>query len=138
MSIICDICNKATGSVYPGLIAEIREKKIKDNDNTMADIFPLEEKSKMAHIECCSTDQIEQILLSQAQDQIAFYKDVIDLIKDEKQQKEKKDEKTILDKMDNFERKNGSFDEIRQGTNIDDNLLTFALIAELKRKNQTI
>jgi len=67
MSFICGICHKSTGSLYSKLIAEIREKKKSVNDDNIATFSPssssssssntieyLEEKSKMAHIECCS------------------------------------------------------------------------------------
>src|SRR6476660_6832189 len=143
MSFICGICHKSTGSLYSKLIAEIREKKKSVNDDNIATfshssssssntIEYLEEKSKMAHIECCSHEQIKQILLSQAEDQIRFYKDIIDLIKEEKG----KDGKSFLNKINNFEQKYCSFDEIRQGTSIDRDVFTYALIAELKRKTQ--
>jgi hypothetical protein len=141
MSFICGICHKSTGSLYSKLIAEIREKKKKVNDDNIVTFSPssssntiesLEEKSKMAHIECCSHEQIKQILLSQAEDQIRFYKDIIDLIKEEKG----KDSKSFLNKINNFEQKYCSFDEIRQGTSIDRDVFTYALIAELKRKTQ--
>ena len=141
MSFICDICNKSTSSLYSKLIAEIREKKKNVNDDNIATFSPsssynaiesLEEKSKIAHIECCSQEQIKQILLSQAEDQIRFYKDIIGLIKEEKG----KDNKSFLNKLNNFEQKFGSFDEIRQGTSIDRDIFTYALIAELKRKSQ--
>jgi len=143
MSFICGICHKSTGSLYSKLIVEIREKKKSVNDDNIATfspsspspsssntLEPLVEKSKMAHIECCSHDQIKQILLSQAEDQIRFYKDIIDLIKEEK------DSKSFLNKINNFEQKYGYFDEIRQGTSIDRDIFTYALIAELKRKSQ--
>jgi|SRR3954451_24819882 hypothetical protein len=137
MSFICGICHKSTDSLYSKLIAEIREKKKSVNDDNIATfspspntIEPLVEKSKMAHIECCSHEQIKQILLSQAEDQIRFYKDIIDLIKEEK------DSKSFLNKINNFEQKYGYFDEIRQGTSIDRDIFTYALIAELKRKSQ--
>jgi transcription elongation factor Elf1 len=145
MSFICGICHKSTGSLYSKLIVEIREKKKSVNDDNIATFSPpsssssssntieyLEEKSKMAHIECCSHEQIKQILLSQAEDQIRFYKDIIDLIKEEKG----KDGKSFLNKINNFEQKYCSFDEIRQGTSIDRDVFTYALIAELKRKTQ--
>ena len=144
MSFICDICNKSTGSLYSKLIAEIREKKKNVNDDNIATFSPfssssstnaiesLEEKSKIAHIECCSQEQIKQILLSQAEDQIRFYKDIIDLIKEG----QGKDNKSFLNKLNNFEQKYGYFDEIRQGTSIDRDIFTYALIAELKRKSQ--
>jgi transcription elongation factor Elf1 len=143
MSFICGICHKSTGSLYSKLIVEIREMKKSVNDDNIATFSPssssssntieyLEEKSKMAHIECCSHEQIKQILLSQAEDQIRFYKDIIDLIKEEKG----KDGKSFLNKINNFEQKYCSFDEIRQGTSIDRDVFTYALIAELKRKTQ--
>ena len=146
MSFICGICHKSTDSLYSKLIAEIREKKKRVNDDNIITFSPsspysspstnviesLEEKSKIAHIECCSHEQIKQILLSQAEDQIRFYKDIIDLIKEEKG----KDGKSFLNKINNFEQKYCSFDEIRQGTSIDRDVFTYALIAELKRKTQ--
>ncbi len=141
MSFICGICHKSTDSLYSKLIAEIREKKKRVNDDNIVSFSPssstnaiesLEEKSKIAHIECCSHEQIKQILLSQAEDQIRFYKDIIDLIKEGKG----KDNKSFLNKLGNFEQKYGSFDEIRQGTSIDRDIFTYALIAELKRKSQ--
>ena len=145
MSFICGICHKSTDSLYSKLIAEIREKKKRVNDDNIVTfsffsysspstnaIESLEEKSKIAHIECCSYEQIKQILLSQAEDQIRFYKDIIDLIKEGKG----KDNKSFLNKLGNFEQKYGSFDEIRQGTSIDRDIFTYALIAELKRKSQ--
>src|ERR1700750_2873515 len=112
MSFICGICHKSTGSLYSKLIVEIREKKKSANDDNIATFSPsspsfpsfpsssntieyLEEKSKMAHIECCSHEQIKQILSSQAEDQIRFYKDIIDLIKEEKG----KDGKSFLNKI---------------------------------------
>src|SRR4051812_2349870 len=109
MSFICGICHKSTGSLYSKLIAEIREKKKKVNDDSIVTFSPssyntiesLEEKSKMAHIECCSYEQLKQILLSQAEDQIRFYKDIIDLIKEGKE----KDNKSFLNKLNNFEQK---------------------------------
>jgi len=141
MSFICGICHKSTDSLYSKLIAEIREKKKRVNDDNIVSFSPssstnaiesLEEKSKIVHIECCSYEQIKQILLSQAEDQIRFYKDIIDLIKEGKG----KDNKSFLNKLGNFEQKYGSFDEIRQGTSIDRDIFTYALIAELKRKSQ--
>src|SRR6476660_3893605 len=110
MSFICGICHKSTDSLYSKLIAEIREKKKRVNDDNIVTFSPssspstnviesLEEKSKIAHIECCSHEQIKQILLSQAEDQIRFYKDIIDLIKEEKG----KDGKSFLNKINNFE-----------------------------------
>src|SRR6185312_3559000 len=144
MSFICGICHKSTGSLYSKLIAEIREKKKSVNDDNIATFSPpssssssntieyLEEKSKMAHIECCSHEKIKQILLSQAEDQIRFYKDIIDLIKEEKG----KDGKSFLNKINKFEQEYCSFDEIIQGTSIDRDVFTYALIAELKRKTQ--
>lgn len=143
MSFICDICHKSTGSSYSKLIAEIREKKNSDEnkDNTGATLPPssntiksLEEKSKMAHLECCSPEQIKHILLSQAEDQIKFYKNIIDLIKEEKGKEN--DINYFLNKLYNFEQKYGSLDEIRQGTSIDRDLFIYALIEELKRKSQ--
>jgi len=141
MSFICGICHKSTDSLYSKLIAEIREKKKRVNDDNIVSFSPssstnaiesLEEKSKIVHIECCSYEQIKQILLSQAEDQIRFYKDIIDLIKEGKG----KDKKSFLNKLGNFEQKYGYFDEIRQGTSIDRDIFTYALIAELKRKSQ--
>src|SRR6476469_6725989 len=146
MSFICGICHKSTDSLYSKLIAEIREKKKRVNDDNIITFSPsspysspstnviesLEEKSKIAHIECCSHEQIKQILLSQAEDQIRFYKDIIDLIKEEKG----KDGKSFLNKINNFEQEYYSFDEIIQGTSIDRDVFTYALIAELKRKTQ--
>jgi transcription elongation factor Elf1 len=138
MSFICDICHKSTGSLYSKLIVEIREMKKSANDDNIVTlsqsnaIEDLEEKSKIAHIECCSHEQIKQILLFQAEDQIRFYKDIIDLMKEGKG----KDNKYFLNKLNNFEQKYGYFDEIRQGTSIDRDIFTFALIAELKRKSQ--
>jgi hypothetical protein len=87
----------------------------------------------MSHIECCSSEQINQILLSQAEDQITFYKDIINLIKEEK---ETGYNNNFFKRINNFEQKYGSFDEIIQSTVIDRDIYTFALIAELKRKNQ--
>src|SRR5919112_4567764 len=135
MSFICGICHKSTGSLYSKLIAEIREKKERVNDDNIATssssstnaIKFVEEKSKIVHIECCSHEQIKQILLIQAEDEIRFYKDIIDLIKEGKG----KDNKSFLNKLNNFEEKYGSFDEIKQGTSIDRDILTYALIAEL-------
>ena len=43
---------------------------------------------------------------------------------------------SFLNKINNFEQKYCSFDEIRQGTSIDRDVFTYALIAELKRKTQ--
>lgn len=86
----------------------------------------------MAHIECCSYEQIKQILLSQAEDQIEFYKDIINLINDEIG----KDNKSFLNRINIFEQKYGSSDEIRQGSSIDRDIFTYASIAELKRKSQ--
>lgn len=132
MSFICDICHKSTNSLYSQLIAEIREKRNKKGNTTTNANF--EEKSKMAHIECCTSEQIKQMLLSQAEDQIMFYKDVIDLINGVKEKGNNQNKKEFLNKSNNFEQKYGSFDEIRQGTSIDHNLLAHALISELKRK----
>jgi hypothetical protein len=141
MSFICDICHRSTGSLYSKLIAEIKGKKNNNdnNDNNTSNtsspcstIKSLTEKSQMAHIECCSYEQIKQILLSQAEDQIGFYKDIIDLINEETG----KDNKSFLNKINIFEQKYGSFDEIRQGTSIDRDIFTYASIAELKRKSQ--
>ena len=143
MSFICDICHKSTGSLYPNLIAEIREKDKIENEHSIPTtpyshssssntIESLGEKCDMAHIECCSLEQIKQILSTQAEDQIRFYKDIIDLIKEGKG----KDNKSFLNKLNNFEQKYGYFDEIRQGTSIDRDIFTYALIAELKRKSQ--
>jgi hypothetical protein len=143
MSFICDICHRSTGSLYSKLIAEIKEKKNNNNNNQNENnvsntsfsyntIKSLKEKSKMAHIECCSYEQIKQILLSQAEDQIGFYKDIIELINEDTC----KDNKSFLNKIKIFEQKYGSFDEIRQGTSIDRDMFTFASIAELKRKSQ--
>lgn len=129
MSFICDICHKSTNSLYSQLVAEIAEKKYKQ------DATALGEKRKMAHIECCSSEQIKQILLSQAEDQIRFYSDIIDLIKEEGKENNKSN-KDLLNKVDIFEQKYGSFDEMRQGVSIDHNLLAYALIAELKRNRE--
>jgi transcription elongation factor Elf1 len=143
MSFICDICHKSTGSLYPNLIAEIRDKKKIENEygvpsttsshsSSSNTIESLEEKCNMAHIECCSSEQIKQILLTQAEDQIRFYKDIIDLIKEQKIE----DNKSFSNKFINFEQKYGSFDEISQGTSIDRDIFTYALIEELNRKSQ--
>ncbi|MGN6613994.1 MAG: hypothetical protein ACTHKC_03025 [Candidatus Nitrosocosmicus sp.] len=141
MSFICDICHRSTGSLYSKLIAEIKEKKNNNdnNDNNASNtsspfstIKSLTKKSQMAHIECCSREQIKQILLSQAEDQIEFYKDIINLINEEIG----KDNKSFLNKINIFEQKYGFFDEIRQGTSIDRDIFTYASIAELKRKSQ--
>ncbi|MGN6708436.1 MAG: hypothetical protein ACTHKF_03720, partial [Candidatus Nitrosocosmicus sp.] len=76
MSFICDICHRSTGSLYSKLIAEIKEKKNNNdndnnNDNNISNISSSSitiksstKKSQMAHIECCSYEQIKQILLS--------------------------------------------------------------------------
>lgn len=148
MYFICDICHKSTGSLYSELIAEIREKNDnKENNGHAIDTLTsssLGEKSKMAHIECCSIDQIKKMLLSQADDQIMFYKDILDMVngvtrkeEGEKREEDKQDvDKSISNKMSNFEQKYGSFNEARQGTRIDHNLLSYALIAELKRRNR--
>ncbi|MGN6560844.1 MAG: hypothetical protein ACTHJ2_10015, partial [Candidatus Nitrosocosmicus sp.] len=70
MSFICDICHRSTGSLYSKLIAEIKEKKNNNdnNDNNASNtsspfstIKSLTKKSQMAHIECCSREQIKQI-----------------------------------------------------------------------------
>ena len=143
MSFICDICHKSTGSLYPNLIAEIREKNKIENEHSIPTtpyshssssntIESLEEKCNMAHIECCSLEQIKQILSTQAEDQIRFYKDIIDLIKEKKRE----DNKPLANKFINFEQKYGSFDEISQGTSTDRDIFTYALIQELKRKSQ--
>lgn len=148
MSFVCDVCHKSTGSTYSELVAEIRENKKKQDihdgliDNNTTTIT--DQKSKLAHIECCTIEQIKQILLSQAKDQISFYQDVLDLMDDvvmvegkdrvKKEELERKKEDLFITKATEFEKKNGSFDEMRQGTGIDHNLITFALISELKKK----
>src|ERR687889_493479 len=111
----CDICHKSTVSIYSNLVAEIREKKKIENKSSIPTttyshpsssntIESLEEKCNMAHIECCSLEQIKQILLTQAEDQIRFYKDIIDLIKEQKRE----DNKPFSNKIINFEQKYGS------------------------------
>ena len=134
MPFICDICHKSTTSFYSKLIVEIREKDKGRNENNSFNTMPfVMEKSKMAHIECCSPEQINQILLSQAEDQIMFCKDIINLIKEAKGNNY---DKNICNRIINFEKKYGSFDEIIQSTAIDRDTYTFALIEELKRKSQ--
>jgi transcription elongation factor Elf1 len=134
MSFVCDICHNSTSSFYTKLMVEIREKDKEKNEINSSDISTfVKEKSKMSHIECCSSEQINQILLSQAEDQITFYKDIINLIKEEK---ETGYNNNFFKRINNFEQKYGSFDEIIQSTVIDRDIYTFALIAELKRKNQ--
>jgi hypothetical protein len=143
MLFICDICHKSTDSLYSNLIAEIREKKKIESEYSISTttsshssssntIESLAESCNMVHIECCSYEQIKQILLSLAEDQIKFYKDIIDLIKEEKEEYNK----SFSNELINFEQKYGSFDEIRQGTGVDRDIFTYALIAELKRKIQ--
>lgn len=104
---ICEICgNKISTSRYP-LFAEIKESN----------------KIKFVHMECCSTESIKRNLLSYAENQINFYKDIIQLVNN-----------TSLEEINNIETKYGSYGEISQGIQIDRDRYVSALISELKGK----
>ena len=107
---ICEICGNQMTSSHYHLAAEIKEAN----------------KIKFAHMECCSAEDIKQNLLSYAENQIRLYQDVIDLVKD-----------TSLEKINDFEMKYGTYEEISQGIQIDRDLSTSALISELKRRINT-
>ncbi|PWU81076.1 MAG: hypothetical protein DLM72_08855 [Candidatus Nitrosopolaris wilkensis] len=78
---------------------------------------------KFAHMECCSAEELKQSLFSQAQHQIRFYQDVIELVNN-----------ASLDKIKNIEMKYGTYDEVSQGIHTDRELMASALIFELKKK----
>lgn len=103
----CEICGNTITSSHYHLPAEIRERNM----------------IKFAHMECCSTEEIKQNLIVQAQNQVRFYHDVIDLLNN-----------ISLEKIRDFETKYGTYDEIRQGPYIDHNVMISALISELKKK----
>lgn len=103
----CEICGNGLAGSHYHLPAEIRERNA----------------IKFAHMECCSTEEIKQNIILQAQNQVRFYQDVIDLLNN-----------ISLEKIRDFETKYGTYDEIRQGSYIDHNVMISALISELKKK----
>ena len=129
MVIRCRVCkNELIGrSLYADLLAEIKSDT--DYPTSTKDIG----SRQIAHIECCSVRQITQILISQAQEQIRLYQDVAILIKS-MYDSDNYDDIRLRERISEFETKYGSFDELRQGNTIDQNLLTSALISELKKK----
>jgi transcription elongation factor Elf1 len=82
-----------------------------------AEIKKTNNRIKFAHMECCSAEELKQNLLSQAQTQIRFYKDVIDLVNN-----------TSLEKIRDMEIKYGTYDEVSQGIQTDREIMTSALI----------
>ncbi len=78
---------------------------------------------KFAHMECCSIEELKQVLLAQARNQIELYQDVIELVN-----------RMSLEKIRAFEAKYGTYEELRQGSHIDHHVMISALMSELKRK----
>lgn len=81
---------------------------------------------KLTHLECCSVEELKQCLLTQAQNQIKMYQDVIELINN-----------MSLAKIKDFEVKYGMYEELRQDHEIDYHVMISALISELKRRSGT-
>jgi|SRR5918993_5418250 galactitol-specific phosphotransferase system IIB component len=107
---VCEVCGNRLSSSYYHLPAEIKEET-------------KNHKIKFVHMECCSVEQIKQNLLSYAENQVALYHDIINLVKD-----------TSLKKIKDIQDKYGTYDEISQDIQIDRDLMISALISELKRK----
>jgi hypothetical protein len=131
LMITCTVCkNELLGrSLYTDLLAEMRSDTDRPGDPTKDT-----GTRQIAHIECCSVNQIKKILISQAKEQISLYKDLFDLI--ESMQDSHNNDIRLRERISEFETKYGSFDELRQGSTIDHNLLTSALISELIKKLQ--
>ena len=72
-------------------------------------------------MECCSAHEIKKNLLTYAQNQIKYYQDIIDLIKN-----------TDMKKIRDFEMKYGMY-EVSQGIPIDRETYVAGLISELKK-----
>jgi hypothetical protein len=104
---VCDICGNAMSTSHYHLPAEIKESN----------------KINFVHIECCSSQEIKKNLLIYAQNQIRYYQDIIDLVKD-----------TDLNKIRDFEVKYGMYDEVSQGIPIDRDTYLAGLISELKKR----
>lgn len=73
-------------------------------------------------MECCSAHEIKKNLLTYAQNQIKYYQDIIDLIKN-----------TDMKKIRDFEMKYGMYEEVSQGIPIDRETYVAGLISELKK-----
>lgn len=80
-------------------------------------------KVNFVHMECCSAQEIKKNLLTYAQNQIRYYQDIIDLVKD-----------SDMKKIRDFEMKYGMYEEVSQGIPIDRETYVAGLISELKKR----
>jgi hypothetical protein len=104
---VCDICGNAMSTSHYHLPAEIKEPN----------------KKNFVHMECCSAQEVIKNLLTYAQNQIRYYQDIIELVKD-----------TDFKNIRNFEMKYGSYEEVCQGVPIDRDTYLAGLISELKKR----
>ena len=104
---VCDICSNSMSTSRYHLPAEIKEPN----------------KINFVHMECCSAHEIKKNLLTYAQNQIKYYQDIIDLIKN-----------TDMKKIRDFEMKYGDYEEVSQGIRIDRDTYIASLISELKKR----
>ena len=104
---VCEICGKNMNNSHYHIPSEIK----------------VNDKIKFVHTECCSREDIKENLLLYANNQVGMYHDIIDLAKN-----------TSLDKINQYEKKYGSYEEISQGIQLDRDLMLSALISELRTK----
>jgi hypothetical protein len=104
---VCDICSNSMSTSRYHLPAEIKESN----------------RVNFVHMECCSAQEIKKNLMSYAQNQIKYYQDIIDLIKN-----------TDMNKIRDFEMKYGMYEEVSQGIPIDRETYVAGMISELKKR----
>lgn len=78
--------------------------------------------ARLAHIECCSTDDLIILLAGRAQREIEFFQDASHLATN-----------LNIDRIGEFEKKYGNYDELAQAQS-DNELAVAAFVAELKRR----
>jgi hypothetical protein len=104
---VCDICNSSMSTSHYHLPGEIKEPN----------------RVNFVHMECCSAQEIKKNLLTYAENQIKYYQDIIDLVKN-----------TDMNKIRDFEMKYGMYEEVSQGIPIDRETYVAGLISELKKR----
>jgi hypothetical protein len=77
---------------------------------------------KLAHLECCSLDDLKELLRVKAMRELEFFKDAANL-----------PENLSFPKIAGFERKYGDYNELAQ-TRTDHELPIAAIVAELKKR----
>ncbi|MBI3639308.1 MAG: hypothetical protein HY223_03235 [Thaumarchaeota archaeon] len=81
-------------------------------------------KKMLIHPECCSTENLIKVLGEIAESERLFYDDVLSLVRN-----------CDFTKLQEFEQKYGTYDEIRSGISIDRFKGILAIVTELKSRH---